>query len=289
MRPAPPSARFRPGAGVAPGLVAGLLLTASASRPAPLAAQTDFFNLDEDRPVVVEDALPVERYAFELQLAPVRVEGEPGGGTVWSVAPELAYGILRRTDVSLHLPLALRRGDEPGGDASGFRGLELSLFHNLNAQTLSLPAFAFRGDLTLPVGGLADEHASGTVKAIATRTLVSSVRLHANAQMTLAEEAPAGAEVEATRWRAGLAVDRTWPLESLLVVGNVYVDRPLADDADARVIAGGGIRWQWSPRLAVDAGVERRVGEHGPDWALTFGTAYAFAVRSLIPVPRSPK
>ncbi len=258
--------------------------------PSALAAQTDFFNLDEDRPVAIEDAAPVERYAFEFQLAPVRVEGEPDGTTIWSVAPELAYGLLPRTDLSLHVPMALRRGDGPAGDASGVSGLEVSLFHNLNVETLSLPAFAFRGDLVLPVGGLADESTTGTVKAIATRTIVTALRLHANAAFTFGEEAAPGVEVEATRWRAGLALDRTFPLKSLLLVGNVYADRPLAEQADTRWIAGAGIRYQWSPRLALDAGVERRLGDEGPDWALTFGSAYAFALPSLIPNggPRTP-
>jgi len=34
--------------------------------------QTDYYNLDTNRPVLIEDAYPTERFAFELQLAPVR-------------------------------------------------------------------------------------------------------------------------------------------------------------------------------------------------------------------------
>src|SRR5215213_2714705 len=45
-------------------------------RGAPAGAQTDYYNTDEGRPVRVEDAYPTERYAFELQLAPVRLERE---------------------------------------------------------------------------------------------------------------------------------------------------------------------------------------------------------------------
>ena len=43
-------------------------------RAAPLAAQTDFRNLDEGRPTHTEDALPVDRYGFELVPA-VRAGG----------------------------------------------------------------------------------------------------------------------------------------------------------------------------------------------------------------------
>ena len=46
--------------------MAGLLLLL---RVSPAVAQIDYRNLDDDRPVVSEDAYPVERYGFEL-LAP---------------------------------------------------------------------------------------------------------------------------------------------------------------------------------------------------------------------------
>ena len=42
---------------------------------APLAAQTDFRNLDEARPIRTEDALPVDHYGFELSL-PYALEAE---------------------------------------------------------------------------------------------------------------------------------------------------------------------------------------------------------------------
>ncbi|HEX8431422.1 MAG TPA: hypothetical protein VF625_09050, partial [Longimicrobium sp.] len=60
----------------------------------PATAQTDYYNTDEGRPVRIEDAASVERYAFELQLAPFRVARERGGIYHWEIAPELAYGIL---------------------------------------------------------------------------------------------------------------------------------------------------------------------------------------------------
>ena len=43
----------------------------------PAWAQIDYRNLDDERPVVTEDAYPVERYAFEF-LAPYLFEAEAG-------------------------------------------------------------------------------------------------------------------------------------------------------------------------------------------------------------------
>lgn len=250
-----------------------------------LDAQVDYFNLDDERPVAIEDALPVERYAFELQLAPLRVEGEADGTITWTAAPELAYGILPRTDVSVHVPVTLNRDVGSGGDVSGLSGLEIEILHNLNVETLALPALALRGGVALPVGGLGPQSTLGTLKAIATRSFTGprrATRLHVNAEVTVGEEAVR--EAETTRWRAGVAVDRTFVFQSFLIVGNVYADRPLVEAADVRWIAGVGIRYQVSPTFTVDAGVERRLGSDGPDWGFTFGTANAFALRSLIPI-----
>ena len=46
-------------------------------------AQTDYYNTDRGRPVQIEDAYPTERYAFELKLAPVRLERARGGLYRW--------------------------------------------------------------------------------------------------------------------------------------------------------------------------------------------------------------
>jgi hypothetical protein len=62
-------------------LVPGLTLLFGAA--APLAAQTDYYNTDAGRPVLIEDAYPTERYAFELQLAPLRLERVSGGVYNW--------------------------------------------------------------------------------------------------------------------------------------------------------------------------------------------------------------
>ncbi|MBA2669021.1 MAG: hypothetical protein H0U67_01455, partial [Gemmatimonadetes bacterium] len=49
------------GSSAAFGIVGALALFGGA----PLAAQTDYYNTDAGRPVRIEDAHPVERYAFE--------------------------------------------------------------------------------------------------------------------------------------------------------------------------------------------------------------------------------
>lgn len=42
--------------------------------PVRLVARGDFYNTDRGRPLQIEDAYTIERYAFDLQLAPLRLD-----------------------------------------------------------------------------------------------------------------------------------------------------------------------------------------------------------------------
>jgi hypothetical protein len=251
---------------------------------APLGAQTDYYNTDRGRPVRVEDAAPVERHAFELQLAPLRLERASGGVYTWEVAPELAYGILPRTHVEVGFPLALVDAAGDGGPA-GLAGIEVAALHALNVETRTLPALAVAGEVLLPVGGLAPDRARASLKGIATRTLTWA-RFHANAQYTFGAgpDESHGAEDGGSRWMAGIAVDRTFPLRSLLVTADVFAEQPLDDGEDLEWTAETGLRYQTSPQFNVDLGLGRRFAGGGQGWFFTFGASHAFAVRSLIPL-----
>ena len=256
---------------------AAAALALGATRPA--GAQTDYYNTDKGRPVQVEDAYPVERYAFELQLAPVRLERESGGVYHWEVAPEVAYGILPRTQVEVGFPLAyVDAGDER---TRGLAGIEVAALHNLNVETRTLPALAVAAEVLLPVGGLAPDETYASAKGIATRTF-SWARLHLNGQYTFG---PDGQDAgEASRWMAGVAVDRAFPLRALLVTADLFAEQPLADEAELAWTAEAGVRYQTSPQLNVDFGVGRRFAGGDQGWFVTFGAARAFAVRSLLPI-----
>jgi hypothetical protein len=87
-----------------------------------------------------------------------------------------------------------------------------------------------------------------------------------------------------SRWLAGLAIDKTFPLHSVLLTAEFLARQPLVETIDdLELIAGAGIRLQASPTLALDFGAGRRVDSTSGPWHVTFGTAYAFSVRSLMP------
>jgi hypothetical protein len=259
------------GAGVA------LLVTAF---PASAAAQTDYYNTDAGRPITVEDASATERYAFELQLAPVRLERGRAGRYRWGVEPEIAYGILPRTHVEIGLPLAFI--DAAGSRRSGIAGVDFAILHNLNVETHTLPALALAVDVLAPVGALAPEEAHTSVKGIVTRTLAWA-RFHLNGSVSLGRDASdsASSSADVSRWLAGLAIDRTFPLESLLLTAELVVRRPTRNE-EHEWSAGTGLRYQLTPTLAIDAGVGKHLTGDDASWFVTFGLARAFAIRALM-------
>ena len=113
-------------------------------------AQTDYYNTGAGRPITIEDASAVERRAVELQLAPLRLERPRGGGYHWGIEPEVAAGILPRTQLEVGLPFAIV--DAGTTRTSGLAGVELSVVLNPNDNTST-----FKADATFyKVAGLAD-------------------------------------------------------------------------------------------------------------------------------------
>ena len=255
--------------------IAAVLLALSATRPA--AAQTDYYNTDSGRPLTIEDASATERYAFELQLAPLRLERNRGGVYRWEAEPEIAYGILPRTQIEIGAPLSyLDVGS--GSRQLGLGGIELSVLHNLNVETM-IPALAVAGDVVLPVGGFAPEQAVFTAKGIATRT-IRRARFHLNAQYSWGDD-----DISAlSQWVAGVAVDRAFPLRATLVGAEVFARKVVLSSDDAvHWNAAVGIRRQVSPTFNIDAGFGKQLNGEDRSWFVTLGVSHAFAVRSLLP------
>lgn len=251
----------------------------------PIAAQTDYYNTDAGRPLTIEDAYPVERRAVELQLAPLRLSRVRGGRYHWGLEPEVAVGILPRTQLEIGFPLAHIEG---GGirQTSGLAGIELSVLHNLNIET-TIPALAIVADVLVPAGGLAPDRAYPSLKGIATKTFTWA-RFHVNGQYTFGDRLAAtgltggavGNDVgsgatEFSQWQAGVALDRTFPLRSLLISGELFARQPLRLREDVEWNTAAGVRYQLSPRVAGDMGAGYRLTGHEKGWFATLGAAVA--------------
>jgi len=266
-------------------LIGSGILTAGWLMASPVAghAQIDYRNLDDDRPTLIEDAYPVERYAFEF-LAPWRFSRDRLGGSLHAFTPELEYGILPNGHLGLKLPIA---GSRESGDREwGISGLKVFALYNFNTESRILPALAIRTDLTFPVGSLAGEGTRLSVKAIATRSW-SRYRLHLNGAYTFGRDRPLAVAEAASKWWAGAAIDRTLYRQSLLLIGEVYALRELAAEP-VEVNASLGVRLQLTPYTVFDAGIARRLKRTtGPDLELTAGFSRAFAIAGLMPTRRA--
>ena len=257
-------------------LLMSVALALTAGSPERVDAQTDYYNLDRGRPLRVEDAYPIERRAFEIQAAPLRVERAAGGVYHWSLEPEIAYGVLPRLQVEIGVPLSVI--DAAGARRTGVGGLDVSALYNLNVET-SLPAFGIGASALLPVGNLAPDDPFVSVTGLMTRTFTWA-RVHLNGEYTVGDE-PAdsdGGVEEQSRWAAGFAIDRTFPLRALLIGAELVTEQPLDDAADLLFTAGAGVRYQLTPRWAMDAGVGKRLTGDDRAWYLTVGSAYAFGL-----------
>jgi hypothetical protein len=258
--------------------------------PVEAHGQTDYYNTDRGRPVQVEDAYVTERHALELKLAPVRLERTDGGAYNWGLEPEIALGIFPRTQVELGVPLAFM--EQGGVRRSGIAGLDLSVMHNFNVETDGLPALALRADVLAPVGNLAADRAYSSLTGMATRTY-SSARFHVNGQYTFGASPASSSSgtttlggpgaLDVSRWFAGAAIDKAYPLSSFLVTAELYGRKPLDSNKAVEYTAGTGTRFQVSPTLAIDGGFGRRLNGPEQGWYVTFGSAYAFSIPALFP------
>lgn len=255
-------------------------LAAVLALPVAAGAQTDYFNTDRGRPLHVQDATPIERYAFELQAAPLRWSRAPGARVLWSVEPELAYGILARTQLEIGVPVHVAEGTD-GGDRRGVGAIHASVLHALNVETLGWPALALNVGVEIPAGEFGPDDPYATVGGIVSRTTRLG-RLHLNADATIGPDVEGERGHDLERWSAGLAADRAFPLRSMLVGAEVVASRPIGHGDDLQWRAAAGVRWQLSPYWALDAGVGRSFGDDR-EWSLTFGAARAFGLLRLFP------
>ncbi len=264
--------------------VASLLVvvTALSAPTASLSAQTDYYNTDAGRPVRIEDAYAIERRAVELQMAPFRLERARGGAYRWGLEPEIAVGLFPRTQVEIGFPFAHVEGIA-GRRQTALAGIDASVLYNLNTET-RLPALAVVADVLLPVGAMAPDQAYPSFKAIATKTF-SWARFHVNGQLTVGDAPVAAtgsgasaATPELSRWLAGIAVDRTFPLRSLLLTAELVTSQPLDAAEQTAWDVAGGARYQLSPRLAVDGGGGYRLSGADAGWFLTAGAAVSLGL-----------
>lgn len=256
---------------VAVHVVAAWLSASAAS------GQTGYYNTDAGRPLTVEDAYAIERGSLELQPLGLTAARHTRAVYAIQLEPELAIGILPRTQ--LDLALAWRRVERGTVYESAMAGVTLGVLHNLNVETLTLPALGVGAEMQAPVGALAPTEASVALKGIATRTFVP-VRVHLNASYALGRSPTTltvlhGVIPEVPRWLVGIAADKALALRALLLSAEVLVKRPTVPLHPTVWESAAGLRYQVDPHIVLDAGISRHLTGDDRAWSLTAGAAWS--------------
>ncbi len=238
----------------------------------PLAAQKDYRNLDDERPVLTEDAYPIEHRAIEI-MVPFTLERQ-GGADGLEFNPEVMWGALANVMVGAKLPFVFETGE-----SSALAGVRLFALANFNTESPWLPALSLRADVALPGGAAGGAGTLVAVKGIATRSW-GVWRAHVNGVRTIGEASDAPTADAPPRWSGSLAIDRTFWRQSLLLVGEVVVAEPLGSTTTTWR-AGAGVRWQFTPTTVLDLGAFRRLSATGPDVGVTFGLSHTIGWRAL--------
>jgi hypothetical protein len=265
------------------GLMLHCLVLLTAAVPAVARAQTDISPIAlSARRTRCDRAVA----ALELQAAPLRWSRAQNARVVWSVEPE---------------PRMAPPGSNSGAPlfiTEGFEAVRVGIGAARVASTRPTPSPCFRrwqnAAVAVPAGRFGPRRLYTTVGVLATRT-TSLGRVHLNADATQGDaiaaddgrwETPRSAGLEElSRWTAGVAVDRTMPLRSLLIGAELVARRSIREGSGVEWQAATGVRWQLDPRWALDAGLGRTLGDDH-EWSLTLGAARSFGLINLIPLSR---
>lgn len=109
----------------------------------------DHGNLDEGRPLLVQDAYPVSQGELVIETG-AGFASQKRTSDHWFFPIQFVYGILPNTQLEVGTMFFTDPHDidEPG--KSGDMGI--SILYNFNQETVTLPAFALKGSLQFPTG-----------------------------------------------------------------------------------------------------------------------------------------
>lgn len=244
------------------------------------AAQEDYRSLDAGRPIRVTDAFPLKFKEWEVQLGVRGRWADERRGAAGAIA--LEAGVLRNTSFGFELEPAIER--EAGESVHGIESISLHVLHNIVRESWSSPAVAVRIDADAPGGSLGREDWGIAGQLVATRSMASGLRLHAN-----------GGYHSATRrdgddaWLAGIAADYALGFSGRLLVADVVTEIPTNGGRSRLWVEVGG-RVQISNTSVLDLGLATRADQWRDRANVEFviGLSRTFGIGALARVPAIP-
>jgi len=234
----------------------------------------DHTNLDEGRPLRLEDA-----YA----LADGEIALEAGGGFTLQrrgsnrgvLAAEVLYGAYPNLQVGVGTTLATDPRDIDDRPKSG--DLQVSALYNFNQETISLPALALKVGVDTPTGVGARGYGI-ELKGIITKS-IERLSLHLNAGYELLTSTAR----DEREGRYKLAWGASYPIGApqftrATLVGDVFAEQSTRRGESTVVGVEVGVRYQLTPRMVWDAGIGTEFAgpTHRSDLFLATGFSFGF-------------
>ena len=250
-------------------LIAALTVVPLAVAPA---AALDHKNLDEHRPLRLEDAYAIAHGELAVEIG--------GGfrlarrGRDQGVFPiELLYGALANVQLGVGTTVFTDPHEVHDRPKSG--DLHLSGLYNLNQETLEVPAFAAKLGVDLPTG--VDAKGVGVdVKGIVTKS-IERLSLHLNAGYALFTDTQRGER----DGRYELALGFSYPVGAphftrATLVGDVFAEQAARRGESTTVGVELGLRFQLTSRVVWDVGVGTEFAGPADRSRLLFQTGFSF-------------
>jgi len=217
----------------------------------PTAGAIDHSNLDEHRPLRIEDPYPIAHgeIAIEAGLGGTLDRKRENRGLARA---EFLWGALPNMHVAVGSFFSSDPHEVEEPEKSG--DVHVSALYNFNQETLSLPAFGLKAEVDLPSG----VDSTGTdveLKALVTKSF-DRLSVHLNAGYTFLH----GEEDEERSGRYGVTLGASYPLGApqhtrTTLVADLFTEQsPLRGDKPIYG-AEAGVRHQLGTQTVFDAGV----------------------------------
>ena len=218
-----------------------------------LAEAVDHKNLDEGRPVRLEDAYPIAHGEISIETGAgfaLLKHGPPNARGFFPI--EVLYGALPNLQLGVGSTLFTDPHETDDRPKSG--DLRANALYNFNQETLTLPAFAAKLSLTAPTG--VDGHGWGIeLKGIVTKS-VDRLSLHFNG----AYEFLAGSTRTERDGRYEFALGASYPVGApkftrATLIADIFADQPVTRGESTTVGIEVGLRYQLTPSIVWDVGI----------------------------------
>ena len=216
------------------------------------ASAVDHSNLDDDRPLDMEDAYPIDEdeWAVEGGLGFNHRHTEPDQGFFTLQA---LYGAFPNTHVTLTTSFATDPRTIDEEDKSG--DIQVAALYNFNQETLWAPAFGFKLGVNLPTG-VGSSGVDYELKGIVTKGVGGGLTLHFNAIWNLLNGVPFGVRDDTYKFVLGGSWAPGVPMDTRTVLlANLFTEEAAVPGTKNTTGAGFGTRYQLNQQVVLDAGV----------------------------------